>query len=627
MTINKTFAKVALAFVSLALTGAVVFFILARRAALEALETEKLKSAPVSYAAEIQEIGSLDRVRREGWKVIATGREIRDIAWFENRIWAATSGGLLSMSQDGQSSTLYTRLNGLPDADVTCLTESEGKLFAGAGSGALLIIKSGKLASVTFRGKPLGRITALIPAPGGVIIGTGEAGAWRFDGRAISDVSEGRAGAVFKRVTALRRVGGNLVVGTFDDGMYIEGPGGFSCYAAEQGLPMNQVTALGESEGSVLIGAPLGWATIGADGAVRRHEGAFVTAFANDAGNGWVGTGGGLVSLGKEGKESHALEGIRITSLESFGGNLFAGTDAGIYRREGENWSPFYLPENKEIAGNHITSIMPQAGDLWVGTFENGIDILDEKGSVAARPVDAAGWAVNGLISDGDTVYVAHNAGVSVYRGKMYVKRITNKDGLIGQRVSAVCAVPGGRAYATEAGVTIDTGGLMSSLYAFHGLVNNHAYTCAAVGSSIYVGTLGGLNVIEDLKVKKTWRPGEGQLKTGWITALAVSGDNLFIGTYGGGVQKLSASGQWTDYSASIGAFEVNPGAMLVTDNRLLVGSLDRGLFIMNITDGKWRNLTDALASLNVTAIAHVNDYYYIGADRGITVVSRRDIE
>jgi len=624
---DRKFMRVMLALVGLDPTLAAVFFISARRAALRALETEKLKSAPASYPAEIKELGPLDRVIREGWRIIATGREIRDIALFESRVWAATSGGLLSISPDGRASSLYTRLNGLPDSDVTFITESEGKLYAGTASGALLVIKGGRLTSISFRGKALGRITSLLPAPGGALIGTAESGVWRFDGRAISDFGEGRAGADFKRVTALHRFGGNLAVGALDNGLYIEGPAGFSHYTTEQGLPMNQVTALGECEGALLVGTPLGWATMGADGAIVNNTGAFVTAITNHNGDQWIGTGSGVMMLGKDADKSRALEGIRITALKSYQGVMYAGTDNGIFKLEGGAWSQFYRPEKKEIAGNHITGIMPLKDEVWVGTFENGVDILDAKLSVKARPADAAAWAVNGLLADGNMVYVAHNAGASVYRGGTLVKHLTNKDGLIGRRVSAICAVPGGRAYATEAGVTIESGGLMRSLYAFQGLANNHAYACAAVGGAIYIGTLGGLNAIENMKVKNTWRPGESPLKTGWITALAVSGDDLFVGTYGGGVMKLSASGQWTDYGGSIGAFEVNPGAILAVPDCLLVGSLDRGLFVMNLADGKWRNITDGIASLNVTSLARAGDFYYIGTDKGITVAPRRDIE
>ena len=245
----QKFLKAGLALGALALLCAGALFLYARHQVEKTLEKERKRVEPVSFPADVREVGAMNLARLEGWKIFATGREIRGIALFENQIWAATSGGLLSLSLDGRNSILYTRLNGLPDADVTCLAESEGKLFAGTGSGALLIVKNGLLSIITLRGMSLGPITALISAPGGVIIGTGESGVWRFDGRGVSDIGKGRAGADFKRITALHRYRERLVVGTFDDGVFVEGLEGFSHYAEAQGLPMNQVTSLGgESE-------------------------------------------------------------------------------------------------------------------------------------------------------------------------------------------------------------------------------------------------------------------------------------------------------------------------------------------------------------------------------------------
>jgi hypothetical protein len=96
------------------------------------------------------------------------------------------------------------------------------------------------------------------------------------------------------------------------------------------------------------------------------------------------------------------------------------------------------------------------------------------------------------------------------------------------------------------------------------------------------VGTLGGVSVIENLKVVKSFRPGESPLKSGWVSALALLGDDLYVGTYGGGIQKLSKGKVWVSYD-EIGGFEVNQGAMLVTDGKLLVGSTDRGLLVCMI--------------------------------------------
>ena len=56
-------------------------------------------------------------------------------------------------------------------------------------------------------------------------------------------------------------------------------------------------------------------------------------------------------------------------------------------------------------------------------------------------------------------------------------------------------------------------------------------------------------------------------------------------------------------------------------------GDGPQGLFIMELNSENWTKITDHLASLNVTAIARDSYHYYVGTDRGISVIPLQDIE
>ena len=77
-------------------------------------------------------------------------------------------------------------------------------------------------------------------------------------------------------------------------------------------------------------------------------------------------------------------------------------------------------------------------------------------------------------------------------------------------------------------------------LSAFHGLPGNQALALAG-GEPLYVGTPSGLGAVSGSRVAWRVTAGEGRLPHPWVTALALRGDGLYIGTYGGGVTRPGA--------------------------------------------------------------------------------------
>jgi ligand-binding sensor domain-containing protein len=203
-------------------------------------------------------------------------------------------------------------------------------------------------------------------------------------------------------------------------------------------------------------------------------------------------------------------------------------------------------------------------------------------------------------------------------------------DGLIANQVTDVLLSGDSRSptitAATPAGITtIDASGT-SSLYAFHGLVNNHVYALAASGSRLLAGTLGGLSILDSGNVSANFTTANSGLKHNWITAIVPVANEWFIGTYGAGVLKYDSTGRWSAFADWKGSSEINPNAMLVTDRAVYAGTLGKGLAVYNRGSGRWTFRTAGLPSLNVTAVAAGNGYLYAGTDNGLVRIAEGEL-
>ena len=107
------------------------------------------------------------------------------------------------------------------------------------------------------------------------------------------------------------------------------------------------------------------------------------------------------------------------------------------------------------------------------------------------------------------------------------------------------------------------------------------------------------------------------------MTSLVQAGDRLFIGTYGGGVFELLASGEVRSFQPETGKFTVNFNAMYTDGERLYAGTLD-GVRVLDLQSQKWQTLRDILPSENVMSITGDDSAIYFGTSSGIARVEKR---
>jgi ligand-binding sensor domain-containing protein len=312
----------------------------------------------------------------------------------------------------------------------------------------------------------------------------------------------------------------------------------------------------------------------------------------------------------------------RILSLD---GAVYALTDRGVWKNGSEQ---VLKPEQGALKDGNISALATDSkGSLWIGYFDRGLEILDRDGRRETEWEDDHLFCINRIVHDDGrgTTAVATSNGLVLFNGSAAGRRVVGQaQGLIANQVTDVAIRPDGTMIAaTPAGISFLDGGSISSIYAFQGLVNNHVYTLALDGPSTFAGTLGGLSVLDGVQVKTSYTTSNSALKHNWITAIARQGRDYFVGTYGAGVLRFTSTGRWETFEDLRGSLEINPNAMAVTKRAVYAGTLDHGLAVYDVANGRWHFVTDGLPSKNVTAVEAAPDgMIHIGTDNGLLFVS-----
>jgi ligand-binding sensor domain-containing protein len=328
----------------------------------------------------------------------------------------------------------------------------------------------------------------------------------------------------------------------------------------------------------------------------------------------------------------------KVEQLFSSGEAVYALTSEGVFARAATGaWKRVLMPAGSLLTDRDISALAVDAAHrLWIGYFDRGLDIVDAAGRHATHVEDDHVFCVNRIVPNaphGATAVATANGLVMFDVTGRRRQVLGRNDGLIAEHVTDIAPFRDGMALATPAGLTfIDAGGVRS-LYAFHGLVNNHVYALAVHGRLLLAGTLGGVSLLEGDDVRASFTTANSALKHNWITSAVALGEDpgppsraafardgaveWWLGTYGAGVVRMDAAGHFAageDASDMI----VNPNAMLATDRLVLAGTLGRGLYVMQRGSNRWSAITAGLPSLNVTALAAGGGYVYVGTDNGL---------
>jgi hypothetical protein len=309
-----------------------------------------------------------------------------------------------------------------------------------------------------------------------------------------------------------------------------------------------------------------------------------------------------------------------ILQLADLEGQTYAVTDNAIYRFDAapRRWQSVLTAGNSIIADRNVAALAMSGGSLWIGYFDHGLDIMDASLEHSAHHEDDALFCINRIVASPDhaRTAVATANGLVIFDANAKPRQIMGrKDGFLSDHVTDVAFHDEDRVVATPAGLSFVNRSGVQSLYVFNGLVNNHVYAVATYGAQTVAGTLGGVSLLDGDRIRASFTTTNSRLKHNWITALVRVGDDWFAGSYGAGVMRLDAAGDWRSFAELKEGLIVNPNALVVSEGKVYAGTLGSGLLVFDRASSRWTNVTLGLPSKNVTALAAGAGCLYVGTE------------
>ncbi len=480
-------------------------------------------------------------------------------------------------------------------------------------------------------------ITTILPvAAGHLLIGTKKRGVLLYDGKQISLLHSTLSDLY---VTAFAGSESDLWIGTLAQGVLHWQAGATESFDERSGLPDRQVQAIATDGGKTYVGTALGVAVF--DQGRFSHvvaPGVLVTSLHSNGTQLFVGSEDqGVIAVPLAGRRESSRAGgnTELSEVRQFlqsGEDVYVLSRDALYRMNahGLGWQRVLQPGSAALSDRNISALAADnGGRLWVGYFDRGLDILQLETLRTTHVENERVFCINRILSDAKAgiVEVATANGLVRFNASGSQEQVlTRADGLIADHVTDVALYRDGLAVATPAGLTfLDSNGARS-MYAFHGLVNNHVYALGVAGEELLAGTLGGLSVIDKEAVQTNYTAGSSGLKHNWITAVVPVGDEWMVGTYGAGILGMDRAGHFHAFETATAAFEVNPGAMAVTPQHVFAGSLGKGLYVYDRETFRWMVLSEGLPSLNVTAIAESKGIVYVGTNNGLVRIEEQKL-
>jgi len=662
----------AAAFGVIILASALWGFVSVRRA-LGGLEQARSRGdARDAVRFERRRLGSF---KSDGVRLFQSTRSVRAFARFKDSYFAATGGGLLELSPSGEVVRHYSVLDGLPESDLTCLATYGARLYVGTRSKGLVSFDGENFERFWWPERDAQVVTTLLEDHGKLLVGTFAGGLLEFDGDSFKELRADERGEKIEGVTTLARYGPRLYVGTFGKGLWVTEGGRWAHFTSADGLKSDRVVAVVESGDETFVASDFGLAAAHAKGLVLNSEAAekwrdVATIPALSAA---VAVSNQLLLCKDDGefalldsspgrtfnKHTEEVNWLGSAPQSQSGASLFVLDgyvwllgNAGVRRAPVEPseaaharapsrlaFAEFGEQESRQSPSSNLISSLAfdAGGNLWVGSFRNGLDVFAPSGARLAHIESDDMREINALVAGaGGWMFAATSQGLVRFDSALHSSRMSVADGLAGNSVLDVALpTPGGQSkaepshaqakstgeqqlvVATSRGLSLGSAGKMRTLTTVQGLPSNSVYSIWAAGDRTFAGTLGGLAELSSGRVARVFKDSNSALRNNWVTAVTGAGGRLFVGTYGGGVFELMPSGELRSFAQETGAAFVNVNSMWGDAERLYVGTLD-GALVFDLRSQRWTRLRDELPSQTVLNVAGHNGQVFFGTTGGL---------
>jgi hypothetical protein len=565
-------------------------------------------------------------------------------AVFNGKLYLAGATGLFEYDSRGALIRHYRPGQELPPTTLVRITTGvlrdsrEQELLLATADQGILAFSGSNFRQILPEDPDARSITSILPLNTGLLlIGTRKRGVLVYDGQKLQSFHPALAAL---HVTELAGNEADLWIGTQDRGAIHYQAGRIETFSEAEGLPDPQVFSIAVHTDKAYVGTAAGIAEFQAGRFVRvLAPGIFARALY--VGDSTLLAGGSGAAIAEINPASTRMRGLLhaagnsiadIQEIFAEGSTVYAVTSRSLYYREGAQggWRRALSPESTLLTDRNISALaFDDSRRLWIGYFDRGLDLFTPDLLSATHIEDDNVFCVNRILPNPSSGIVA----VATANGLVMFDQLGRKqqvlgrtDGLMADHITDAALYRDGMVLATPAGLTfLDPSG-PRSLYAFHGLVNNHVYTVAAAGKEVIAGTLGGISVLEDENVAANYTIATHGLTHNWISAVVRDGNDWIVGTYGGGIVRLLSSGHFEPFDVATGKFEVYPNAMLATAQHVFAGTLGNGLYVYNRSSNHWTVISEGLPSLTVTALTSGNGYIYVGTDNGLVRIPEQNL-
>lgn len=610
---------------------------------LEKERREKSKQNAVSFSRV-----ALQPRPNQNVQIIQSPKNTRAVARFQNSIFAATDGGLLQMSENGEILRHFTVLDGLPESDLTTLAVFGSRLFIGTNSKGLINFDGENFEAFRLEKHETKSITALFSAPNRLLIGTFSGGLLEFDGNKITQIKAFEDS--LKHITFLREDDSNLLVGTFADGFLIRRNQVWKRFTTADGLFSNRVAGVEIFGKNLFVATDLGVSQAVFDEIFAENQTTFRQVFtlptlssliaanekfylSKDNGELFDFFPAKASSLKKIG--SNTPENLRSAKFEKIGDELWLLSSQGIRKNAdlaaGElSFADFAkFSDENFLTDNNVSALLVDRRErLWVGTFRRGIDVFSDNGKKLAHLESETVRDINFLTQtvDSNEIIAATSGGAVNFNEKLNETFLV-ENALLPNRSATQVSFSGDAknrflAVSTAKGLYLQNKNSRRIFSTVNGLPSASVFATLFARNAVFVATMSGLAQIENDRVARVYKTSNSELENNWISALAAAGERIFIGTYGGGVFELLPSGEIRGFEAETGKFFVNPNALFADGERLYAGTLE-GVWCLDLQSQKWSQIRDILPAETVLSIRGNRENIYFGTTNGIARINK----